>query len=230
MTTAREIIEKSLQKLGASFQNSGVTGDEAVDALYALNALLSSLSNDSMMIYGRVWQSFTLTPSTGSYTIGTGGAFNTPKPMLIVSSYLRDGTTDYSLSPITDEMYNEQISQKSTISIPSFYNFDNASPLATIRLYPVPDKNYSLFLLSEKELTQLSLEDNVEFPSGWERMLIYNLAVELYPEYGIQPDPLVLKIAEDSKRLVRANIIRNRSMDTNPFAGRAGRFDNGWMI
>lgn len=229
MTTAREIITKSLQKLGSSFQNSGVTGGEAVDGLYALNSLLSSLSNDSMMIYGRVWQSFTLTPSTGSYTIGTGGAFNTSKPMLIISSYIKDGTTDYTLSSITDEMYNEQISQKNTIGIPNFINFDNQSPLSTIRLYPVPDKNYDLFLLSEKQLTQLTLDDNIEFPSGWERMLIYNLAVDLYPEYGIPADPLVVKIAEDSKRLVRANIIRNRSMDTNPVSGRAGRFENGWM-
>jgi hypothetical protein len=229
MTTAREIITKSLQKVGANFQNSGVTGDEATDALYALNALLSSLSNDSMMIYARVWQSFTLTPSTGSYTIGTGGVFNTDKPMLIVSSYLRDGTIDYTLSSITDEMYNEQISQKNTTGIPNYINSDNGNPLATIRLYPVPDKNYQLFLLSEKQLTQLALDDDVAFPAGWERMLIYNLAVDLYPEYGIPPDPLVVKIAEDSKRLVRANTIRNRSMDSNPIMGKTGRFENGWM-
>jgi hypothetical protein len=161
--------------------------------------------------------------------MGVGGTFNTAKPMFIVSGYLKDGITDYNLSIITDEIYNSQISQKTTIGIPVYINSDNGNPLVKIRLYPVPDKAYQIFLLTEKELSQFTLDDEIDLPSGWERMLIYNLAMELYPEYEQQVNPVVMEIAQESKRLVRANIMRNRSMDAQPMPIRVGRFENGWM-
>lgn len=229
MTTARDIIIKALTKIGANFKNNAVSSDEANDALDALNAMLSSYANDSMMIYARQWETFSLTPSTSLYTMGAGGSFNTAKPMFIVSGYLKDGITDYNLSIITDEIYNSQISQKTTIGIPAYINSDNGNPLINIRLYPVPDSAYQIFLLTEKELSQFTLDDEIELPSGWERMLIYNLAMELYPEYEQQVNPVVMEIAAESKRLVRANIMRNRSMDARPLPIRVGRFENGWM-
>ena len=229
MTTARDIIRRAHLKIGENFRNSDVSSEEYADALDTLNALISSISNDSMLVYARTWETFNLTPSTGSYTIGVSGDFNTARPNLIISSYIKDGAIDYPLSSLTDEMYNLEITQKTTVGIPNYINSDNGSPLTTIRIYPIPDKNYQLFLLTEKPLTQMTLDTDLELPAGWERMLIYNLAVELYPEYGIEPDALVLKIANDSKRLVRAAINRNRSMDSNPVGTRMGRFENGWM-
>jgi hypothetical protein len=229
MTTARDIITKALQKIGVSFNGTVITADEANDALDALNALLESFANDSMLVYARSWETFNITGGDGNYTMGVGGDFNTARPLLIVSSYIADGNTDYNLSIISDEMYNNQISQKDTLSVPAYINSDNGSPLVNIRLYPVPDKSYQIFLLTEKAVTRLGLDDEVTLPTGWERMLIYNLAVDVAPEYGLQLDPLVLKIAEDSKGLVRANIMRNRSMDSNPLVIRSGRFENGWM-
>lgn len=229
MTTARDIITKALQKIGVAFKGSAITAEEADDALFSLNALLSSYANDSMLVYARSWETFTVTGSQESYTMGVGGDFNTARPLLIVASYLRDSDTDYNLSIISDEMYNNQIAQKETPGIPAYLNSDNGSPLVTVRLYPVPDKTYQIFLLTEKQVTSLGLDDDIQYPPGWERMLIYNLAVDVAPEYGVQIDPSVYKIAEDSKRLVRANIMRNRTMDVNPLVLRAGRFENGWM-
>jgi len=229
MTTARDIITKALTKIGANFKNNAVSSDEANDALDALNALVSSYANDSMLIYARQWEMFTLSPSDGLYTMGVGGDFNTDKPMFIVSAYLRDGITDYPLSIIKDELYNEQISQKSTISIPYYINSDNGHPLVNLRLYPIPDKTYQIFLLTEKQLSEFTLDTDVILPAGWERMLIYNLAIELYPEYEQQVNPVVAAIAEESKRLVRANIMRNRTMDYAPQRLNVGRFENGWL-
>ena len=229
MTTARDIITKALTKIGANFKNNAPSADEANDALDALNALLSSFSNDSMLIYVRQWETFSLVANDGQYTMGVGGDFNTAKPMFIVSAYLKDGITDYPMTMITDEIYNQEITQKTTTGIPLYWNSDNGNPLVNLRIYPVPDKVYQIFILSEKELTQFTLDTDIVLPSGWERMLIYNLAMELYPEYEQQVNPVVAEIAEQSKRLVRANIMRNRSMDAQPLAMRFGRFENGWM-
>jgi len=70
-----------------------------------------------------------------------------------------------------------------------------------------------MFIVSEKELGQLTLSATVDLPPGWERALIYNLAVELAPEYGQQPDQLVYNIAVESKRMINAAVMRNRSLD-----------------
>lgn len=229
MTTARDIITKALTKVGANFKNNAVSSDEANDALDALNALVSSYANDSMLIYTRQWETFSLVTNDGLYTIGTGGDFNTDKPMFIVSAYLKDGITDYPLSIITDELYNQQISQKLTNGIPTYLNSDNGHPLVKLRLYPVPDRTYQIFLLTEKQLSAFTLDTDVILPAGWERMLVYNLAIELYPEYEQQVNQVVAAIAEESKRLVRANIMRNRTMDYAPLRLNVGRFENGWM-
>lgn len=229
MTTIRDLVTKSLKKLGVSFNGSLISNEEANDAVDALNALLASLANESMMVYARSWETFNITGGDGTYTMGVGGNFNTARPLLIKAAYLRDVDTDYNLSIISDEMYVNQIAQKDILGIPTYLNSDNASPLVNIKLYPVPDQSYQLFLLTEKPLSEFGLDDVLELPAGWERMLIFNLAVEVSPEYGMQIDPLVLKIAEDSKALIKSNIARNRTMDTNPLSLKVGRFENGWM-
>lgn len=228
MTTARDIITKALNKVGAGFKGQAPASDEVNDALDMLNNLLQSLSNDSMLVYTRTWETFTLSTNTASYTIGTGKTFNTAKPLLIVESHIKNGNTDYPLAKITDENYNSLITDKTVGGIPTYFNYDNGHTFGTIRLYPVPQSAYQIFLLTEKELTTFALDDDVLLPAGWERMLIYNLAVELFPEYEQQIDQVVLKIAEDAKRLVRANIIRNRSMDALPMTVKSRSFNNGW--
>lgn len=82
--------------------------------------------------------------------------------------------------------------------------------------------------MTEKQLTTFAIDDEVLLPAGWERMLIYNLAVELFPEYEQQIDPVVAKIADDSKRLIKAAIMRNRTMDVAPMVLKSSNINNGW--
>jgi hypothetical protein len=102
--------------------------------------------------------------------------------------------------------------------------FDNAFPLATIRLYPVPDQNYTLFIQSEKELAQFTLDQVVSLPAGWERALIYNLAIELAPEYGQEVNQAVFSIAMNAKMLIMRTINRIRGMK------RVAPMNNGFDI
>lgn len=229
MTTARDIITKAMQKIGALVKNEAPSADEANDALASLNMLMASYSNDSMLIYARSWETFAISGGDGEYTIGTGGDLSTTRPIFIVQAYIRDGVTDYPLSFITDETYNEKITQKSTQGIPVYYNYDNANPLSKIRLYPVPAKAYSLFLLSEKPLTEFTLDSEIILPKGWERFLTYALALELAPEYGMQLDAVNYEIYKEAKNMVMNAVNRNRTMDALPLVKRYGNFNSGWF-
>jgi len=214
MTTGLEIITKAMQKNGVLLKSESPSPDESSDGLDALNDLISSWSTESMLIYARTLESFTLTGGTSSYTIGTSLTFNTARPLKIISAYLRNSTTDTNIAIVPDEVF-ANITNKTTQGIPEFLNFDNGFPTATIKLWPVPSSAYSLFLSSEKELSALTLAGTVSLPAGWKRALIYNLAMELAPEYGQQPDALIVQHANDSKRNIKATIMRNRTMDAS---------------
>lgn len=210
MTTASGLIAQAMKKIGVLTKSETPDSDEAADGLISLNNLLSSWSNESLFVYSRVWESFSITGAS-SYTIGTSQTLNTTRPINIVEAHVRLGSTDYPLTIVPDEVYNA-IPDKATVGLPTTLNFDNAFSTGNIRLYPVPDQTYSLYLLSEKQLVTLALTDTISLPAGWERALIYNLALEIAPEYGVTVDPLVVKSAQEAKGLIALTVSKNRPM------------------
>jgi hypothetical protein len=227
-TSARDIIKKSLQKIGALVKNEDPSADEANDALDALNGLIDSWSNDSSTIPSRAWETFTLQGGVTTYTMAPGLTFNTTRPTNIIGGYIRIGTIDYPLTVVTDEAYNS-ITFKSLTGIPEFINYDNAYPTDNVRLYPAPSAAYSIFLLSEKPLASFATLDTVvSLPAGWVRTLVYNLAIELAPEYSQPPDQSIFKIANDSLAMVRLSAIRSRPMDAYPQKMSVRNIYSGW--
>ena len=218
MATVLTLIKQSMRKAGILTKAENPAADEAQDALDTLNDILSSWSNDSISIYARVTESFTLESGKASYTIGVGGDFNTARPIKIIQAYTTLGSTDYPMNIISDSAYQD-IAFKGTGSTPDHLNYTNAYPLATLNFYPSPPGGYSFTLTSEKELTQFTLtSETVSLPPGWEKALKYNLALELQSEYGEQPNPLILKIANDSRGAIARPILKARSMDANPYS------------
>ena len=212
MATALDIITRAMKKSGVLTKSEAPDSDEAQDALVSLNNLLSSWSNESISVYARTTESFTLVAGTNTYTMGVGQTFNTARPVYISDAYIRSGTLDYPVEIVTEETY-ALITDKSARGRPTILNLVHGNPASTIKLWNTPDQAYSLFIISEKELGQLTLSGVVDFPPGWERALIYSLAVELASEYGQQPDQLVYNIAVESKRMINASVMRNRKLD-----------------
>lgn len=218
MSTALNIITKAMQKAGILTKSEVPASDEANDALDSLNALLSSWSNDSLLITSRETELFNLTAGVGVYTIGSGQTFNTTRPIKIIESHINDGLISYpSMYQCPDEVY-QGFNLKTLQSIPDALNYTNAYPYGTIKLFPYPSSGYVLSITSEKELLQFTLNQTVNLAPGWNRALIYNLAVELCPEYGQQVDPLTLKIANQSKGAISRSIMKVRSMDAPPLS------------
>lgn len=229
MTTARDIIKKALQKIGSLVKSESPSADEATDGLSSLNALLDSWSNDSLSIYARTWETFNLVGGTASYTIGSSGVFNTTRPTNIVSAYVTLGTTNYPLTIFDDEAW-ATISVPTLQNIPQFLNYDNSYPLGIIRLFNVPSSAMPIFLLTEKPLTSFAtLDTALSMPPGTERALIYNLAVELAPEYSQKPDEMVIKIAMESLGLLKAKVAQVRGMDAFPLSLQVRNIYTGYL-
>lgn len=228
MTTALGIVTSAMRKNGVLTKGEAPSADEAADGFEMLNDLLAGLSNDSLIVYARTLENFTLVGGTSSYTIGPSATFNTTRPVKIISAYVRSGSIDYPLTVVSDESFST-ITYKSTGGIPEFLNYSNAYPTATIKLYPSPSSAYELFILTEKPLTAFSsLSTVVSLPPGWERMLKHNLAMEMAPEFGVQTPAEVVEIAKESKADIKSAVMSAKKMDWNSGIGYDGNIYTGW--
>ena len=227
MTTALGIITSGMRKAGVLTKNETPSADEAQDGLEMLNDLMESHSNEGLMVYARTLESFALTAGQTDYTIGTGGDFNTTRPVHIADAYVRQGTTDYPVGIIRDESYAD-ITTKNTGSIPYFLNFTNEYPLATIKLYPSPSSGWTLFLLNEKPLETFTLNEVVSLPVGWLRYLKNQMAVEMSGEYGQEAPRSTYEVASRAIANIRRGSARAKTMDWGPNGGGMRNIYTGW--
>jgi len=217
--TAQDIIKASLRKLGILAKSETPSNDEMVDALQALNMMIDEWGAQKLMGTATVRESFPLVSGQQSYTIGVGGNFNTTKPYDILFAYYRDNAgVDTPLDIITREEF-QSYGDKQIVSAPPvslFYDpgvTQQANQLGTIFLYFTPDASsaYTLLIDSQKPFTEFTtLTDAVTFPPSYYKALVYNLAVELAPEYeGVVLPPVVEMIATESKETVESqNAVR----------------------
>lgn len=215
MTTVRQLLTKTLQKVGVVTKNESPSADELNDAVDSLNMYLGHLSNDGLVVYNKTTEAFTLS-STSEYTIGSGGSLNTTRPNKILNAFVRVGGVDYPLREISLQSYNE-ISFKDISGIPDVFNYTPNFPLGLVKIFPKPSASYTLYITSEKPLSNLTIDDTISLPSGWEMMLIYNLAVIISPEYGQPIDNTIYQIAKETLGAIKRNNARNAPIMNDSF-------------
>lgn len=212
MSTVSDVVKRSLRLIGAIAVSETPTAAELQDGMQALNTMLESWSTEETSVYGKTREVFTLVPSQSSYSMGTGGDFNTTRPIKIIQMLWQDDSVTPALEiPITMLTQREfaDISVKNTeasLTWSAWVNYTH--PTVTINLYAVPNVARKVVIYSWKALTSYSsLTTTVDLAPGYERAVVYNLALELAPEYGRQPASDVYRIAMESKE----NIERSNS-------------------
>lgn len=228
-TTVRDIITGAAKLLGVLRKSEVLSADEAADGFVALNDMIESWSNDSLLINARAWESFNISSGT-SYTIGTGQTINTTRPTVIKDVFVRIGDIDYTLIYLTDEEY-ERIPYKAiSTNIPQWYNYDNGFPTGIIRIYPSLSVSAELHLLSEKPITEFtSLNQVIDVTPGTKRALRSNLAIELAPEYQVEPSASLVRMATTSLDLIMLAIAKNRPIKYQGTPVARGNIFNGWL-
>ena len=205
MGTATQIITDALKKLGVWEKGETIDADEGADGLRSLNFLIDSWANDNLMLYQQVQRTKALTSSDGQYTIGSGGDIDTTRPVRIVSAYCRDANNgDYTIKIINASQW-ARITLKTTAgSYPDYLYYRPNYPLGEINLYPEPGSGLTLYLECWDQITQFATgATSASLPPGYERALIYNLALEIAPEYGVNVSPEVAKLAAESREFIQ---------------------------
>lgn len=207
-TTARDIINLSLQEIGVLGIGETATADDITLSFDKLNLMIDSWGTDDLMHNALTEETFSVVSGTGSYSIGTGQTFDTTKPFYINSGYLRtSGNEDYQLDVIHKDDYNREF-DKDITGLPFNIIYDangtqQANQFGTIYFNSVPDQNYTLYLTSLKPFTEFAnLNANVTFPAGYKKAIIENLAIDLSTSFGRPIVPELYRRAELSKKAI----------------------------
>ena len=200
------MILNALIANGEKAIGDSLTSAEQSYYLGKLNSMVESWSLDRRMCYSVTQESFALTVSTGTYTIGPGATFNTTRPTKILKAFIRDtASSDTGVEVVSYDAF-DSITQKNVAgSYPQWLYYDqgySATSSGTIQLYPLPKSGLTLYLDSAKQLqTFADVTTALLMPPGYQRAIESNFTIETAPGLkSVQPE--VIKIARESKAAV----------------------------
>lgn len=198
--TVQELINSSLRLIGVLAAGETPSTDESNDALAALNAMIEAWDTQHVAVYTIRDETFPLIAAQQSYTIGSGGNFDTDRPVKIEAANIITSGLTIPVKIINSIQWAAITEKGLSGTLPlQLYN-DNAYPLATLKLWPKPSGTPSLQLFMWQKIAgTLALLDNIALPPGYLKAVRYNLALDLAPEFGRPVDPIVAQTAQAAK-------------------------------
>ena len=229
MPTARDLLNGAHRLLGLVNSGNVLPEAVYQDNLVALNQMIESWNTERLAVFCTQDQTYYWEPGFRTRTLGPTGDFvyilgtqsetpivtqgddyigvddaTTQRPILLDdSTFFRDPTTNvaYGIKFINQLQYNNIAVKTVQSTYPQVMFVNNTFPNITLSVYPVPSRMLEFHFISVQPLANpTTLETNLEFPPGYLRAFRYNLALELAPEFGMEPSTQVRRIAMYSKR------------------------------
>lgn len=228
MATAGGIITAAFIKVGVDSPTTAQTAS----ALISLNNMVSLLGAEGM-IYSITSEGFTVVAADKEYTIGSGGQWNTVRPLKIISCYLRDSKNyDYPVEVIAGKDYN-RLSNKSYVARPGALYFLPEYPLAKIIFDASPDGSYSAYFEFVKNFTEFALTTTtVTLPDEYKEFLVYNLAQSLGEDFDRVVSKTVQMQAIRTREVIERMVASQKQIPKArfDFAGIGGTTELPWSI
>lgn len=230
MATTRELLNGAHRLLGLVNSGNVLPEAVYQDNLIALNQMVDSWNTERLAVFCTEDQTYDWSAGERIRTLGPTGDFlfllgtETPDPLasqngqsigidtgspyarpilLEDSTYFRDPTTNvsYGLKFINQLQYNNIGVKTVQSTYPQVMWVNMTFPNITLTVYPVPSRTLEFHFVSVQPLaTAATLETELTFPPGYLRAFRYNLALELAPEFNVEPSAEVRRIAMYSKR------------------------------
>jgi hypothetical protein len=202
--TAGDQINRALRLLGVLAEGETPSAATSQDALVAMNQMIDSWSTERLSVFCTQDQIFTWPAGQYIRTLGPSGDFIGLRPVLLDdATYFRDPGTNVSfgIKFINQQQYNGIAVKTVTSTYPQVIFVNMGFPNVTMSIYPRPTRDLEWHFVSVQILAEAaSLSTDLFFPPGYMRAFAYNLAMEIAPEFGVEPSPQVQRIAMTSKR------------------------------
>jgi len=202
--TAGDQINRALRLLGVLAEGETPSASVSQDALMALNQMIDSWNTERLSVFCTQDQVFTWPAGEYIRTLGPTGNFVGLRPVLLDdATYFRDPGTNVSfgIKFINQQQYDGIAVKTVTSTYPQVIFVNMGFPDVTMTIYPRPTRDLEWHFISVQKLAEpATLVTNILFPPGYLRAFTYNLAMEIAPEFGVEPSPQVQRIAMTSKR------------------------------
>lgn len=202
--TASELITRALRRARILGVDQAASAEDISNGFSLLNDLLDSWWLERLAVYREKQESFAWAAGNASRTIGTGGDFDTVRPVAVLGAFFRVDNVDYPVTVLTDRAQYDSESLKSTQGIPAFLYYDPAYPVGTLYSYPVPNQAMTLYVNTQQRIGSFSSPgETVDLPPGYRGALIDGLAELLCSDYGIEPPAVLVKEARRTKAVLK---------------------------
>jgi len=206
-------INSALRKIGVLTAQDEASPSDSQLGLDTLNRIIDSYNTENLIV--TYLQDVLIAQPTNGWTstitIGTGQQIDTSAPVQIEGLYWREGGTDYK-SEIMSPSQWQMILTKGNIKIPTRHYIQRADEnYIKINFDSIPQAGLTLHLLAKMPYTGVNgvgkeylPTDDINWTTGFEKMLMYRLAVELAPDFEVQVSQIVTSLAMDSEMKLKA--------------------------
>lgn len=202
--TAGDQINRALRLLGVLAEGETPSAAMSQDALMALNQMIDSWNTERLSVFNTIDQVFLWPVGEITQHLGPSGEFVGLRPVLLDdATYFRDPQTNvsYGIKFINQQQYDGIAVKTVTSTYPQVMWINMEYPNISMTIYPRPTRLLEWHFISVQELDQpATLDTTLAFPPGYLRAFTYNLAMEIAPEFGVEPSPQVKRITMTSKR------------------------------
>jgi hypothetical protein len=192
-----QLITAAMRKLSVLAKGQTPDAEDITNGAMALNTLIAEFRALGMPIWARNDYSFVPTVGNSSYTIGVGRTLNTPYPLHLLQAFRMDagGTALIPIEIIPDYNFNTLPSTPGGSAVNMTYQA--LSGYGVVQIWPTPTvaAATTITLVYQRPFEYFDTAVNsMDLPEEWYNPLIYRLAVDLAPEWGISlPDRQQLK-------------------------------------
>lgn len=202
--TAGEQINRALRLLGVLAEGETPSASVSQDSLMALNQMIDSWNTERLSTFVTQDQVYTWPAGLISRDLGPSGDFVGNRPIMMDdATYFRDPGTNVSFGVkfINQQQYDGIAVKTVSSTYPQVCWVNMGFPDVTITIYPRPTRDLEWHFVSVQELDRpADLSTVLFYPPGYLRAFTYALAMEIAPEFGVEPSPQVTRIAMTSKR------------------------------
>lgn len=225
--SARSIGTTALLLLGVASAEQPIHAFMAQQALDALNTMLDSWSVERLLTWTRPRYLLPLVAGQGAYTWGLVAGETTPAdiphpaPVRLEICLLNIGGSpaqEWPVHIVTQEEWERDVWFKDLQSayVEAVY-LEDTVPYNVLHCWPVPSQVMTMYLLPWQAHSPYASWDSVlEWPNGYARAFQANLALELAPQYAVEPSPTLLRMADESKRALYPGNLDMGRLSINP--------------
>jgi hypothetical protein len=208
--TAGDIVNAALKTAGLLGVGQTALDEDIADAFNQLNGMIGQWARRRWLMWHLIDVSIATTGAT-SYSVGSGGDFDVPRPDRLEDAYFRQlistgNNVDYSLDILEAREDYDKIDLKGLVSWPTKIFYDAAFPMGYVYPWPIPQSGvYELHLILKDTLNQFAATTTpVNLPPEYYEALWTNLALRLGASFpGAVITPYCVGLAKASLATIR---------------------------